>query len=94
MTSNQSFVTEKPPATARNGYRKDDSNDKSPGLLFHTIDQIHTEHRSDERRNHHDDGDGGQRTHHGVHIVVDDTLISVHRRLQDVLIDTGRLPGL
>ena len=94
MGSNKPFVTEKPPATDRNSYRKDDSDDKSPRLLFHAIDQVHAEHRGDKRRNHHDDGDGGQRTHHGVHIVVDDTLISIHRRLQDVRIDAGRLTGL
>ena len=29
---NKPFVTEKPPTTARYGYRKDDGNDKSPRL--------------------------------------------------------------
>ena len=82
-------MSEEPPANARNANGEDDSDDESPGFGFHTVDEVHAKHRGDQRGNHHDDGDGGQGTHHRVHIVVDDTLVGIHRRFQDVGVDEG-----
>ena len=87
-------MSEEPPTGTRNANGEDDGDDESPGLGFHTVDEVHTEHRGDQRGYHHDDGDGGQGTHHRVHIVVDDTLVGVHRRFQDVGVDEGGLAGL
>ena len=87
-------MTEEPPAGTRNANGEYDCDDESPGLGFHTVDEVHAEHRGDECRNHHDDGDGCKRTHHRIHIVVDDTLIGVHCRFQDVGVDEGGLAGL
>ena len=72
-------MAEEPPANARNCHRKDNCDDESPGLGFHAVDEVHAEHGGDKCGDHHDDSDGCQRTHHGVHIVVDDTLVGIHR---------------
>ena len=83
----QSLVAEEPPTHARYADGEDDGDDESPRFFFHAIDEIHAKHRGDQRWYHHDDGDGGQGAHHGVHVVVDDTLIGVHRRFQNVRVD-------
>ena len=59
----------------------DQGDDKSERCCLHAVDEVHTEHRGDERRNHQDDGDRCERTHHGVHVVVDDAGVGVHGRL-------------
>ena len=76
---NKALAAEKEPCEPRNAHRKDDGEDESPGLGFHAVDEIHAKHGGDQRGYHHDNGDRGERTHHRVHIVVDDTLIGVHR---------------
>ena len=91
---NEPFVAEKPPCHCRNTHRNYHREEEAPGFFLHAVHQIHTEHRGDECGDHHDDRDGGQRTHHRVHIVVDDAGIGVHRRLQDIGIDAGGLSGL
>ena len=80
-------MAEEPPTHARYADRKDDGDDKSPGLRFHAIDEVHAKHRGDQRRYHHNDSDRRQGTHHRVHIVVNDTLVGVHRRFQNVRVD-------
>ena len=84
MLLHQAFMAEKPPAGHGNEQGNDQREGESPKLLFHAVYQVHAEKRGDERGKHHDDGDRGQRTHHVVHVVVDDTLVGVHRRLQNV----------
>ena len=91
---NQPFVTENPPCNPRNRNGNNHCEDESPGLTFHSVDEVHAEHRGHEGGNHHEDGHRGQRTHHGIHIVVDDTLIGVHRRFENVGVDAGSLTGL
>ena len=87
-------MAEKPPSHARNHERNHDGKDKSPRAILHTVDQIHTKHRGDERRYHHDNRHRGEGTHHRVHVVVDDAAVGVHRRLKDVGVDGGGLSGL
>ena len=72
----------------------DQGDDESERCCLHAVDEVHTEHRGDERRNHQDDGDRRERTHHGVHVVVDDAGVGVHGRLEDVRVDGGGLAGL
>ena len=90
----QSLVAEEPPTHARYADGEDDGDDESPWFFFHAIDEVHAKHRGDQRWYHHDDGDGGQGSHHGVHVVVDDTLVGVHCRLQNVRVDERGLSGL
>ena len=90
----QSLVAEEPPTHARYADGEDDGDDESPWFFFHAIDEVHAKHRSDQRRYHHNDGDGCQGTHHGVHVVVDDALVGVHRRFQNIGVDKRRLAGL
>ena len=87
-------MAEEPPAADGNEEGDDEGEDESPGLFLHTVDQVHAEERGDERGEHHDDGDRCQRTNDVVHVVVDDRLIGVHRRLQDVGVDISGLAGL
>ena len=62
--------------------------------MFHPVDEVHTKKTGHEGREHHDDGHHGKRTHHIVHVIVDDALVGIHRGFENVRIDTGRLPGL
>ena len=91
---NKPFVTENPPCNARNCHRNNHGKDKSPGFTLHTVDEVHTEHRGHQGRNHHEDGHRCQRTHHRIHIIVNNTLVSIHRRLKNVRVDAGGLSGL
>ena len=90
----QSLVAEEPPTHARYADGEDDGDDESPWFFFHAIDEVHAKHRGDQRWYHHDNGDGGQGTHHSVHVVVDDTLIGVHCRFQNVRVDECGFAGL
>ena len=83
-SSNEPLMMEEQPAHARNAHREYDSKEESPRLGLHAIDEVHTKHGGDERGYHHNNGDRGERTHHGVHIIVDDTLVGVHRGFQNV----------
>ncbi len=67
---------------------------KSVRAFFHAVDQVHAEEGGNQRWQHHDDTDTGQGTHRGVHVVVDDARIGVHRRFQNVGIDAGGLSRL
>ena len=80
-------MTEEPPGNARNHERDDYGKDKSPRAVFHAVDEVHTKHRGDERGYHHDNRHGGQRTHHRVHIVINNRRVGVHRRFQNVGVD-------
>ena len=81
-------------ADDRNTHRKDNGNDETYGVVLHAVDEVHTEERCYQRGQHEDDGSRGQRTHDGVHVVVDNRLVGVHRRLQDVGVDAGGLACL
>ena len=94
MNSDQPLVAEHPPADAGDNHGDDEGEDKAPGFRLHAVDQVHAEHRGDERGNHHDDGHRGERTHDGVHVIVDNRLVGVHGRLEDVRVDAGGLAGL
>ena len=85
----QSFPAQQPPRSPRNNHRDDDGDDKPPRTGLHAVDEVHAEEARDERGKHHDDAHRGQRTHHGIHVVVDDARIGLHRRFQDVGIDVG-----
>ena len=87
-------MTEEPPGGSSSAHRDDECQYKTEWFLFHTIDEVHSKERGNERWKHHDDGDGSQRTHHGVHVVVDDARIGVHCRLEDVRVDGRCLAGL
>ena len=87
-------MAEEPPCSARNTNRNEEGKDESVGVLLHAVDQVHAKERGNERGEHHDNGDAGERTHHCVHIVVDDAAIGVHRRFQDVGVDAGRFACL
>ncbi len=68
---------------------------KSVRAVLHAVDEVHAEQGGDQRRQHHDDTDTEvKRTHRGVHVVVDDARIGVHRRFQDVGVDAGGLSRL
>ena len=82
------------PTQTADHYGYDDGDGKSKFTGFHTIDEVHTKEAGDERRKHHDDADRSERTHHGVHVVVDNAGIGVHRRLQNVGVDIGRFSCL
>ena len=90
----QSLVAEEPPTHAQYADGEDDGDDESPWFFFHAIDEVHATHRGNQRWYYHDTGDGGQGTHHGVHVVVEDTLIGVHRGFQNVGVDKSGLTGL
>ena len=87
-------MAEEPPGESCSADGNDEGEDKAKGFLLHAVDKVHTEERRDERGEHHDDGDAGERSHDGVHVVVDDALIGIHRRLKDVGVDARRLAGL
>ena len=86
--------TQNPPCDARNEDGDDNGNEESVTALLHAVDEIHAEERGYQRGKHEDDGDRREGTHGGVHVVVDDAGIGVHRRFQDVRIDGGSLAGL
>ncbi len=90
----QPLVAQHHPAEGADGKRHDERDGKSPGIVLQAIGDVHAIQRGDERGRHHDDGDRGERTHHRVHVVVDDARVGVHRRLQDVGVDAGGLSGL
>ena len=77
--SDKSFVTEYPPRNSRYHNRYDDGDEESELVVFHTVYEVHSKEAGDERGEHQDDADRGERTHHGVHIVVDDARVGVHR---------------
>lgn len=64
--------------------RNQHSEGEAPNGVLHTVEEVHTECRGDEGREHQDDGHRGESTHRSVGGVVDDTLIGVHRRFQNV----------
>ena len=77
-------MAEEPPGGGCGAYADDEGEDEAEGLLLHAVDEVHAEERGNEGGEHHDDGDGGEGTHHRVHVVVDDGGVGVHRRLEDV----------
>ena len=91
---NEPFMPENEPCDDRNCHRKNHSEDKSPRCILHAVHQIHAEQRGDERGAHHHDRHRRQRTHHRIHIIINNRGIGVHRRLQDVGVDRGGLAGL
>ena len=91
---NKPFMPEYEPCSDRNSHRKHHCEDKSPCRIFHAVYQVHTEQRGDERGAHHHDRHRRQRTHHRIHIIINNGRIGVHRRLQDVGVDLGGLGGL
>ena len=90
----QPFMAEKPPAAHRNENRDDECEDETPGFLLHAVDEVHAKEWGNERGEHHDNGYRRQRTHDLIHIIVDNRLVGVHRRLQDVAVNIGSLASL
>ena len=74
-------MPEKDPRNDGNQDTEHDSDTKANRTVLHTVHQVHAEKRGNQRGQHQDDGDRGERTHDGVHVVVDDALVGVHRRL-------------
>ena len=73
----------------------DDNGDyETEGIRLYAVDQVHTEERGYQRGQHENDGHTCQRTHEGVHVVVDNRLVGIHRRLQNVGIDAGGFASL
>ena len=70
--SYQSLFPEQEPGGDGNHDGEDDGDDKAYGVGLHAVDEVHSEERGDECWQHEDDGHGSQRTHDGVHVVVDD----------------------
>ena len=62
----------------------EDGNAKTDGAVFHAVDEVHSEEGGNQGRQHHDDTDGRQGTHRGIHVVVDDAGIGVHRGFQNI----------
>ena len=87
-------MAQNPPCGARNDNGYEQGEGEAEGTVLHAVDEVHTEERGDQGGEHHDDTHGGERTHHGVHVVGDDTGVSVHRRFEDVGIDAGGLARL
>ena len=92
--SHQSLMSENPPTDNGNQGGQYQRKDKSPWFFLDAVDEVHAEERGYQRGEHHDDGDRRERSDDGVHVVVDNALIGVHRRLQDVAVDVGGLAGL
>ena len=91
---NQMLEPEEPPRTDGDEYGDDDGNEESEGGRLHAIDEVHTKKRGYERRKHEDDTHGGKRTHHGIHVIIDDTSIGLHRGIKNFRIDTRRFSRL
>ena len=87
-------MAQNPPCGARNDDGYEQGEGEAEGTVLHAVDEVHAEERRDQGGEHHDDTHGGERTHHGVHVVVDDTGVGVHRRFEDVGIDAGGLARL
>ena len=92
--SQQPLVAQYHPTERADGKRHDERDGEAPGIALQSVGDVHAIQRGDERGRHHDDGDRGQRTHHRVHVVVDDARVGVHGRLQDVRVDAGGLACL
>ena len=91
---NQMLEPQEPPRTDGDEYGYDNGYKESEGGCLHAIDEVHTEKRGYERRKHEDDTHGGKRTHHGIHVIIDDASIGLHRGIKDFRIDTRRLSRL
>ena len=65
-------MSENEPGSDGNEHAQDNGDDEPYGVVLHTVNEVHAEERGDECWQHEDDGHGSQRTHDGVHVVVDD----------------------
>ena len=72
----------------------DECDDESVLAVLHAVDEVHAEEAGDKGWKHQENRHRGQRTHHIVHVVVDNAAVSVHRRLQDIGIDIRGFLGL
>ena len=91
---NKPFPAQNSPRTEGNERRNDECDGKSEGACLHAVHEVHSEERCHQRREHHHDGYHGERAHHGVHVVVDDARIGVHRRFQNVGVDVRQFASL
>ena len=95
MFKSEPLVAAEPPQGCHGGeYREDDGDDETPAPRLHAVDEVHTEERGNERREHDNHVERREQTHHTVHVVVDDIGIGVHRRVENVGVDVGGLTGL
>ena len=88
------FPFQIPQADSSHDNRYGDGDDKAIVRSLKPVDNVHTIETGDERREHQHDIDRREVTHCGIHVVVDDALIGVHRRLQNVGVDVGSLACL
>ena len=77
-------MAENPPRNARNKRRHDYRDKEAELVAFHAVDKVHSENTGYQRWEHQDYRYRGERTHHGVHVVVDDARVCFHCRLKDV----------
>ena len=87
-------MSENPPKETRHCHRYKQRNGKSEGTCLHAVDEVHTKETGYQRGEHHKNGYRGERTHHCVHVVIDDARIGVHGRFKNVGIDVGGLSRL
>lgn len=73
---------------------KEECKGEAPGDLFHAVYQVHAEEAGNECGEHEDNADAGEHLHDGTHVVVDDIGVSIHRGVEDVGVDIGRLSCL
>lgn len=75
---NKSLELQYPPCAGGRDDRKEYCYPEADGIAFHSVNEVHTEDTCYECREHENDADRCKRTHHCVHIVVDDARVSVH----------------
>ena len=80
----QALIAQESPRQSRYDDRDKDGDAKADGTVFHTVDEVHSEEGGNLGRLLHDDTDGRQGTHRGIHVVVDDAGIGVHRGFQNI----------
>ena len=62
--------------------------------MFHAVYQVHTEQTGNQRGEHQDNADAGEHFHDAAYIIINNTGVSVHCRVKDVVIDVTGLAGL
>ena len=68
-------------------YGKHEGEGETPLCGFHAVDEVHAEEAGYECGEHEYDVDAGEHLHDGVHVVVDEIGIGVHRGVEDVCVD-------
>ena len=71
-------MAENPPENARYASRYDERDDEAIAAVLHAVYEIHAKEAGYERGEHQYYGHRGERSHHSVHVVVDDARVCVH----------------